>query len=130
MRSSSDRRSASSPSFLLLISPRPRVLQTATRSVRHQHVMKPLRLRSFLERHMHSASEVTYETDDGFRLRRHCRTHRHRALLVSNAHHQGCLVDVETHILNRQLFHGSRSFLAPFVRRLHGSRRERAFNMR
>jgi hypothetical protein len=92
--------------------------------------MKPLRLRSFFECEVHAAAEAANETDDGLRLGRHRGAHRHRALLISNAHRQGCLVDIESHILNRLLFHGSRSFPAPFVWRLQGSRRERAFNMR
>jgi hypothetical protein len=40
------------------------------------------------------------------------------------------LMDVESHILNCLLFHGSRSFPAFGVPRLQGGRRERAFNMR
>ena len=32
-------------------------------------------------------------------------------LLVANTHHHSCLMDVESHILNRLLFHGSRPFL-------------------
>jgi len=93
-------------------------------------VVQPLRLRALLEGDVYATAEAADQSDDGLRFGRDRRSHRHRPLRVAHAHHQGCLMDVESHILNRLLFHGSRSFPAPAVRRLHGSRRERAFAMR
>ena len=92
--------------------------------------MQPLRLRPFLEGHMHARPGILHERENDLGLGGHGRPQDHLAALVAQAGHDRCLVHIEREILNRLILHGSRPFLSFGFRRLQTYRKGRAFNMR
>ena len=98
--------------------------------VRRQQIVKPLRLGSLLESHVHARTQSTHQTDDGPCLGRHRCAHHDLPLLVPHTRYGRCLVHIQREILSRLLFHGSRPFLSFVVFQFQTYRKGRAFNMR
>ena len=99
-------------------------------SHRLQQIVQPLRLRTLFERHVHPRPLAPDKADDGLRLRRHRRLQHDRARLIARRRDDRCLVHVQTEIMNRLIFHGSRPFLSFGLRTIQTYRKGRAFNMR
>jgi hypothetical protein len=98
---------------------------------RLQQVIEPLRLGAFLEGDVHRATNAAEELDDRLLLRGKDASRQHTATLLSHCRHRACLVNIQPNILRRAL-HESRSSVGSMVRprRLHGTIKGRALNMR
>src|SRR4051812_16211088 len=96
----------------------------------HEQIVQPLGLSSLFEHDVDARAEPLDQRHDRASLGRHRGPHTHRSGLVAYGGDDRCLVDVEREILNRLMFHGSRSFFALGFWRFQSYRKGRAFNMR
>jgi hypothetical protein len=97
---------------------------------RRDQIVQPLRLGPFLKGDVHGAAHAAEELPDRGALRRQHAPGNHAAALLSHRRDGACLVDIERDILGGP-FHESRSLLwSTGPRRLHGSSKGRALNMR
>ncbi len=116
--------------FLFVVAAPSHIADDHPLDVIDQQIVQPLRLRPFLEDHMHAWTGVLHERENDLGLSGHGRAQYHLPVLVAHTGHDRCLVYIEREILNCLILHGSRPFLSFGFRRLQTYRKGRAFNMR
>jgi hypothetical protein len=96
---------------------------------RNQEIVKPLRLRTFLERNVYRTTHAVYELNKHPGVGRQHAAADHSVARVANGRHGGCLVHIQADILRTPLHEGRSLVLSTVSEQLHGNTKGRALNL-